>query len=228
MKYLRLLLSNLKRRKLRTALTVLSILVAFMLFGYLAAVRVAFSAGVEVAGVDRLIVRHKVSLIRLLPEAYKDRMQKIEGVDLAAHSTWFGGVYQKPTNFFAQLPVEPEPFLDMYPEYLLTDEERRAWLFDAQRQALGDGLANAVTDHVVHQFADGAGADVAGVKNLVAKGVEHGFNAVEDRLLAAYHDRQVARRRAGLAAANWGVEHVRAFGAKLGLNLTDERRPASG
>ncbi len=128
MKYLRLILSNLKRKKLRTVLTMLSIMVAFLLFGFLAAVRVAFNAGVEVAGADRLVVRHKVSIIQLLPESYRDRMERIEGVDSAVFATWFGGMYQKPSNFFAQMPVEPEAFLDMFPEYVLGEGERRAWL----------------------------------------------------------------------------------------------------
>ncbi|MCP4201504.1 MAG: FtsX-like permease family protein [bacterium] len=128
MKYLKLILSNLKRKKLRTTLTALSILVAFVLFGFLAAVRVAFNQGVDVAGVDRLVVRHKVSIIQFLPESYEDRMHQIEGVDLAVHATWFGGIYQKPSNFFAQMPVEPEPFLDMFPEYILEPGEKQAWL----------------------------------------------------------------------------------------------------
>lgn len=128
MRFLRLVVANLGRKKLRTILTGLSIAVAFVLFGYLAAVRVAFNQGVDVAGLDRLVVRHKVSIIQLLPESYGDRMERVDGVDLAVHQTWFGGIYQKPTNFFAQMPVEPEPFMDMFPEYLLDDDERRAWL----------------------------------------------------------------------------------------------------
>lgn len=128
MKYLTLILSNLKRKKLRTTLTALSILVAFVLFGFLAAVRVAFNQGVDVAGVDRLVVRHKVSIIQFLPESYGPRMEQIEGVDLAVHATWFGGIYQKPSNFFAQMPVDPEPFLEMFPEFILEPEERAAWL----------------------------------------------------------------------------------------------------
>jgi putative ABC transport system permease protein len=128
MKYLFLILSNLKRKKLRTLLTVLSIMVAFLLFGYLAAIRVAFSAGVKVAGVDRLVVRHKVSIIQFLPENYRLRMERIDGVDSAVFATWFGGTYQKPQNFFGQMPVEPEPFLEMFPEYLLEPEEKKAWL----------------------------------------------------------------------------------------------------
>ena len=128
MRYLRLVFANLGRRKLRTVLTGLSIAVAFVLFGFLAAVRVAFNQGVEVAGLDRLVVRHKVSIIQLLPESYGPRMARVDGVDLVAHATWFGGVYQKPANFFPQIPVEPEPFLEMFPEYLLDDDERQAFL----------------------------------------------------------------------------------------------------
>ena len=128
MRFLPLILSNLGRKKLRTTLTIASIAVAFLLFGYLAAIRIAFGQGVDVAGADRLVVRHKVSIIQLLPESYRDRIERIEGVDLAVHATWFGGIYQKPQNFFGQMPVEPGPFLEMYPEYILDDQEKAAWL----------------------------------------------------------------------------------------------------
>ena len=80
------------------------------------------------AGLDRLVVRHKVSIIQFLPESYKGRIEKIRGVSLAVFATWFGGIYQKPSNFFAQMPVVPEEFLDMFPEYMLSPEEKRAWL----------------------------------------------------------------------------------------------------
>lgn len=128
MRFLGLVFANLKRKKLRSVLTALSIMVAFILFGFLAAVRVAFNQGVDVAGLDRLVVRHKVSIIQLLPESYGPRMAKVDGVDLVSHATWFGGIYQKPSNFFAQMPVEPEVFLEMFPEYLLDDAEKDAWL----------------------------------------------------------------------------------------------------
>jgi len=127
-KYLYLVWSNLKRKKLRSILTMLSILVAFTLFSYLGAIRQSFSQGIEVAGLDRLIVRHKVSIIQMLPAAYETRMERVDGVVDAIHQSWFGGVYQKPSNFFPQMPVEPEAYLAMYPEILLSDAERDAWL----------------------------------------------------------------------------------------------------
>jgi putative ABC transport system permease protein len=126
-KYLHLIWSNLKRKKLRTLLTLLSILVAFVLFGFLSAIRQALAGGVTLAGQNRLWVRHKVSIIQSLPEFYKARIERIPGVAVATHQTWFGGVYQDPKNFFPQMPVVPEEFLDMYPEFIVSPEEKQAW-----------------------------------------------------------------------------------------------------
>jgi putative ABC transport system permease protein len=128
MKFIPLIWSNLKRRKLRTLLTVLSILVAFVLFGALSAIQQALTGGVQMAGADRLVVRHKVSIIQLLPESYKARMERMPGVVLATHQTWFGGIYQDPKNFFMQCPVVPEEFLDIHPEIVVSPEQKKAWL----------------------------------------------------------------------------------------------------
>jgi putative ABC transport system permease protein len=140
MKYFYLILSGLKRKKIRTGLTILSIIVAFILFGYLTAIRQAFDAGVEVAGADRLVVRHKVSIIQLLPQAYEGRIEQVEGVDNAVHTTWFGGIYQEAKNFFAQMPIEPEELFDMYPEYIISDEQKAAWLENRVGAIAGRGL----------------------------------------------------------------------------------------
>jgi putative ABC transport system permease protein len=126
-KYAHLIWSNLKRKKLRTGLTVLCILVAFVLFGLLMAIKQALAGGVKMAGADRLIVRDKVSIIQLLPESYKARMERVPGVALATHQTWFGGIYQDPKNFFMQCPVIPDEFLSMHPEMILPPEQKQAW-----------------------------------------------------------------------------------------------------
>jgi len=142
MRFLFLLWSNLKRRKLRTSLTLLSIFMAFLLFGLLCAVKEAFTAGVNMAGADRLIVRHKVPLIMTLPVTYGRRMEQVPGVLSAVHWTWFNGIYQnEPKNFFASFPVNPEPFLAIYPEYLLPQEQRRAWLQTRTGAVVGRSLA---------------------------------------------------------------------------------------
>lgn len=142
MKFFPLVWGNLRRRKLRTALTLLSILVAFVLFGFLCAVKQALVGGVALAGADRLIVRHKVSIIQLLPETYKARMLRVPGVAAAVHQTWFGGIYQDPKNFFMQCPVEPEEFMAMFPEFRLPPEQMKAWLATRTGAIVGRNTAN--------------------------------------------------------------------------------------
>ena len=141
MKFLPLLWSSLWRKKVRTIFTLLSIFVAFLLFGLLMTIRGAFSFGVEIAGIDRLVLIHKVSLIMPLPVSYLARLNTTEGVTMATHNTWFGGVYQDPANFFAQIAVEPEPFMKLYPEYKVPPEQMKAWLADRQGVMAGVDLA---------------------------------------------------------------------------------------
>ena len=128
MKFLGIIWSNLKRKKLRTALTILSIAVAFVLFGFLCAIKQALVGGVNMAKADRLVIRNKVSLILSLPLSYQARIDRIPGVSLSAHLTWFGGIYQEERNFFPQMPVVPNEILKIYPEIVLAPDQRKAWL----------------------------------------------------------------------------------------------------
>jgi putative ABC transport system permease protein len=142
MKYLPLVWRNLRRRKVRTLFTTLSIAVAFLLFGVLAALNLAFSAGVDVADMDRLILTHKVSLIQLLPLSYQARIEAIPGVVDVVHQTWFGGIYQDPKNFFMQMPVDPEQWLRMYPELRLPDDQRKKFIAERTCAVVGRATAN--------------------------------------------------------------------------------------
>lgn len=140
MKFLYLVWSNLKRKKLRTTLTSLSVLVAFVLFAMLSALNLALTGGVTLAEANRLIVRHRVSFIQLLPHSYMARIARIPGVSRVSHQTWFGGVYQDPKNQFASFPVEPELFLAMNPDIVLPDDQRQAWLKSRTGAIVGQTL----------------------------------------------------------------------------------------
>ena len=142
MKFLPLVWKNLWRRKVRTIFTLACIFIAFLLFGMLMTIRAAFSFGVELAGIDRLIILHKVSLIQPLPESYLGRLQTVPGVVSATHNSWFGGIYQEPSNFFAQIALEPEPYFAIYPEFKLPPEQMKAWLADRQGAVVGRATAN--------------------------------------------------------------------------------------
>ena len=141
MKYVPLLLKNLFRRKVRTTFTLLAVTMAFSLFGFLAAIERAFSMGVELAGTERLVMMHKMSLIQLLPESYLQEIRQTQGVVDACHNTYFGGVYQDPKNFFMQMPVDPECQLRMFPEFKLPEEQKKAWLADQQGAIVGRSTA---------------------------------------------------------------------------------------
>ena len=123
-----LIAAALRRKKTRTFLTFSSVVFAFLIFGVLSMLQTAFSMGAEIANEDRLVVRHRVSLFQLLPQSYEADMEEIPGVVDAMHMTWFGGVYQDPSNFFMQSPVEPAEYLDMYPEILVPEEAKLRWI----------------------------------------------------------------------------------------------------
>jgi putative ABC transport system permease protein len=141
MRFLPLVWSNLRRRKVRTLFTSLSIFVAFVLFGLLMAIRSAFSYGAEVAGADRLLMFHKVSFSQPLPLAHRTEIEATPGVAAVTHATWFGGVYQDPKNRFVQLAVDGESFLGMHPDYLLPPEQQRTWLANRTGCIVGRDLA---------------------------------------------------------------------------------------
>src|SRR5436305_11769573 len=142
MKFLYLTWSTLKRKKLRTTLTLLSILVAFVLYGFLSALKNAFTGGVNMAEADRLMTRHKVSIIQPLPYSYKARIAGIPGVTGVSHFNWFGGIYQDQKNFFATFAVDPEEYLAMYPEVVLPPDQKKAWLEKRTGAIVGRALVD--------------------------------------------------------------------------------------
>lgn len=141
MKYLYFIWKNLGRKKVRTTLTILSILVAFILYGLLGSIKQAFTLGVEIAGANRLVVIHKISLIQPLPESYVGRIAAVEGVKLVTHATWFGGYYQDPKNQFGQFPVDAATWFEVYPELVLPEEQLRAWRQNRVGAVVGESLA---------------------------------------------------------------------------------------
>jgi putative ABC transport system permease protein len=151
-KFLPLVMRNLWRRKVRTIFTAFSILIAFFLFGFLGAIRTAFSAGVDVTGADRLMTTHKVSIILPLPISYLDRIAQVPEVKEVTHANWFGGIYKDPKNFFPQYAVDPATYLDIYPEIRLPEAQKKAWVADRTGAIVGRVTAQRfgfkVGDHV--------------------------------------------------------------------------------
>ena len=141
-KYLPLLVASLRRKRLRTFFTLASIVIAFLLFGLAESMRYALQSGVDVAGADRLLTMHKVSFTQLLPASYENRIRSIDGVADVTPQTWFGAWYRDERNQIPTFPVKPEAFLRMYPEFVIPEVQKRAWIADRSGILIGRGLAD--------------------------------------------------------------------------------------
>jgi putative ABC transport system permease protein len=139
---------NTRRNRTRTFLTILGVTVAVVAFGFLRTCISAYYTGAEVAAKDRLVTRNLINITFPLPVSYKAKVEHVPGVKRVSMANWFGGIYQTEKNFFAQFAVEPEPFLDLYPELLLEPAEKQAWIADRTGCIIGDKLARKYGWHV--------------------------------------------------------------------------------
>jgi len=140
-KYFGLIWHNVWRKKIRTSLTILSVLVAFLLFALLNAVGQAMSTGGATTGAARLVVVDKVTIINFLPRSYQNKIAQVPGVAAVSHQSWFGGFYQDSRNQFPQFPVVPDEYLALYPEFVLPDEQLQAWKRNRTGAIIGRDLA---------------------------------------------------------------------------------------
>ena len=141
MKFLPLLWAQLFRKKTRTVLTLLSVLVAFLLFGLLQAVQIAFESGADAADAKRLLTTARYSIIEPLPMAYGRRIEQVPGVVAVASADWFGARYQNESNAFPVFAVDPARYLDMYPEFVIAPAQRAAFVKTRTGAVAGRRLA---------------------------------------------------------------------------------------
>ena len=141
--WLPLIWANLRRRKLRLVFTLASIVVAFLMFGLLEALRTSLAGSFSLVGADRLVTTSKISIIQPLPAAYVEKTRAVQGVAGVAHLNWFGGVFKDSHSQMPVYPTEPVSFLAMYPEIKLPAGAREAWLSDRQGIIIGPIVAKA-------------------------------------------------------------------------------------
>jgi putative ABC transport system permease protein len=114
MKYLPLIWATLWRKKARTLFTLLSIVIAFLLFGMLETVDYAFShISGGATGADKLISTNKYSITLSLPFADIQEIRSVPGVTEATWLTWFGAYYQESKNFVFAIPVDTESYFKL-------------------------------------------------------------------------------------------------------------------
>jgi putative ABC transport system permease protein len=128
-KYLPLLWANLWRKKTRTIFTLLSVAIAFLLYGALATIDDAFeNPQTGVTGVDKLITTNKFSLTLQLPFSDVQQIAAVPGVAVVTWITWFGGYYQESKNFVFALPIDTPTYFDLHKdEFVVSDAEMAAF-----------------------------------------------------------------------------------------------------
>ena len=209
---LRLLFKNAFRHRLRTVLTMVGLVVAICAFGLLRTIIDAWYAGVEGTSSTRLITRNSISLTFPLPLSYADRLRSVEGVTGVSWSNWFGGVYITERNFFPQFAVDAPSYLALYPEYVLKDDEKKAFLLDRQGVIVGRKLADTYGWKVGDQIAL-RGTIYPGTWVFNLRGIWDGVDAKTDESQLLMHWQylsETARKRLGRSMADYvGVYVVR-------------------
>ena len=136
-----LIAKNLFRKKLRAILMLVSILIAFLIFGVLAGFERAFNAGEDIAAADRLMVVNKINFTQPLPIAYFNRVRGIEGVRQVTHFNWFGGYYQEPKNFLVVMAVDPETYMQVYDDLIaIPADARQAFVRERTGALVGEAM----------------------------------------------------------------------------------------
>lgn len=179
MHYLRLILRNTLRHKLRTGLTVLGIVVAILAFGLLRTVVDAWYHGSDAASKTRLVTRNSISLVFSLPLTYSAKIRQIDGVSAVSHANWFGGVYVTEKNFFPQFAVQASTYFDLYPEYLVPPEQMREFLRDRKGALVGRKLVDTYGFKVGDQVSL-RGTIFPGNWEFVVRGIYDGAEANTD------------------------------------------------
>ena len=134
---LKLIIKNAFRHKLRSILTVVGVGVAILAFGLLRTLVGLWYLGVEQSSATRLITRNAISLVFSLPVSYEEKIRAIRGVTGVAKANWFGGIYINEKNFFPNFAVEPKSYLELYPEFILSPDEKTAFLADRRGAIAG-------------------------------------------------------------------------------------------
>ena len=179
MYYLKLIVRNALRHKLRTGLTVLGIVVAILAFGLLRTVVDAWYAGAEAASKSRLVTRNSISLVFSLPLTYLSRIRQIDGVKAVSHANWFGGVYVTEKNFFPQFAVQASTYFALYPEFVIPPDQMREFLRDRKGAIVGRKLVNTYGFKIGDQV-NLRGTIFPGNWEFVVRGIYDGAEAKTD------------------------------------------------
>ena len=181
-----LVVKNAFRHKLRTSLTVVGIVVAITAFGLLRTIVDAWYAGANASSSARLVTRSAVSLVFPLPLTDAAKIRQVDGVAAVSWANWFGGVYIRESNFFPQFAIDAPTYLEMYPEFVLSAEEKKDFLTDRKGAIVGRKLADKYGFRVGDQIPL-RGTIYPGTWTFNLRGIYDGAEASTDTSTMFFH-----------------------------------------
>jgi putative ABC transport system permease protein len=122
-KYMVLVWAGLWRKKARTILTMLSVVVAFLLFGLLQGINQGMHHVFQSLNVDRLYVQSRISMSDGLPLSYLKAIQSIPGVRAVTHWSYFGGFYQDAQNSLPVFAIDASTQFAVYPKIKISNDQ---------------------------------------------------------------------------------------------------------
>jgi putative ABC transport system permease protein len=210
MKFIGLIVKSARRSKRRTALTVLSVMIAVFLFSSLRAVLDGFHAATEASSSTRIVTQRSTSLFFSMPTSHAEVIKDTPGVEDVTWASWFGGVYKDPQNFFAQFAIEPESYLRIYPEILLSPEERKAFLDDRTGCIVGDGLARRYGFNAGDKLTLQVGIPIYGTQDFdfTIRAIYRSGGAAVDNQSMMFHWKYADERAIQKGQAGWYISKI--------------------
>src|SRR4051794_3747985 len=210
MKFIGLVFKSARRSKRRTALTILSVALAVFLFSALRAVLQGFDAVSAASSAQRLVTIRSTSMIFSMPTSHGEAIRSTPGVQDITWANWFGGIYKDPKNFFGQFAIDPESYLRMYPEVLLSADDKQAFLADRTGCIVGDGLAKkygwSIGDRIVLQ----PGIPTYGTQDypFTIRGIYRAGSSAVDNQSMMFHWKYADERSIVKGEVGWYVTRV--------------------
>jgi putative ABC transport system permease protein len=210
MKFIGLVLKSARRSKRRTLLTIISVAIAVFLYASLRAVLDGFNAGAEASSSTRIVTIRSTSLIFSMPTSHGEAIRATPGVQDVTWANWFGGIYKDPQNFFASIAIDPEGYLRLYPEILLTPDEKKAFLEDRTGCIVGDGLAKRFGFKVGDKITLQTGIPIYGTQDFdfTVRAVYRSGGAAIDNQSLLFHWKYADERSILKGQTGWYVTQI--------------------
>jgi putative ABC transport system permease protein len=141
MKYFMLVWAGLWRKKTRTIFTMLSIVVAFLLFGFLQGINQGMNSVYANLNVERMYVQSRINMTDGLPISYQSRIKTVPHVAAVTHWTYFGGFFREAQNSLPVFATDIESLFKVYKQLKMPRDQLETMLRTRTGAIVGKSIA---------------------------------------------------------------------------------------